>query len=843
MRKTIFFVLFFLIWLSLPLSSAWSLNSHTSAPIFYQAECNYPPIEFGKNGVLKGFAPELNHLIFRDSPYPITYSYDTWNKVYDRLVQGEVDIGGLMAITEDRKKEVLFSKPVLRTYISVYGKKDSKIFSLKELKKFKVGVEKEDYGETILKNNLEIKHYFAYSTFEEGIKALESGKIDFLFGNQDVINYLLVRNQPNTDIIPHLTNLFPMEMAFGVSRKRPELVEFIDNRLNIVQKSAAYEELFQSYFYRNSDYYQQNMQDRNIFLFFLAFIGIILIFILTRLTMNKLERKIENATAQLREEREWFRIVLASIGDGVIATDRQEKISFINPVALEMLELSQEQALGRPIEKIFQVFQEDKECYLLTKGGIRKDILYTLSPIFSEEGQEQGKVVVFQDIAERKKAEALIHYQAHYDLLTDLPNRFSFYKRLGEYLEASKRENSFGAVFFLDLDSFKKVNDNLGHYIGDILLEQTAQRLKNFQTQQTLVARLGGDEFGFIVTQAGEKEVVELAKQVLNVFVQPFPIDKYELFISASIGIALYPQHGQGIDILLKNADTAMYHAKELGKNNYQFYSLDLMNRDLKRLTLEKDLREAIDKAQFINYYQPRISVETGKIVGWEALIRWQHPKKGIILPGEFIQVAEEVGLISSVEEIVMRNACQQVKEWLAEGEDIISPVAVNISPCQFNRLDLTEKINDILDEMGILPKFLELEITESLAMKNINYTIDILYRLKDMGITLAIDDFGTGYSSLNYCRHFPIQFLKIDQSFIAEITLNSTTMSIVEAIIRVAHVLNLQVIAEGVETTAQLELLRKMKCDQIQGYLISPPVPPEKTGELIKRLQSFNQR
>lgn len=954
--------------------------------IYCQVDANYPPFEFVKDGKPEGFDLELGRLIFANSHYKVYRSSDVWDKVYDRLRTGEIDTCGLLAITEERKKDLLYTEPVLKTYISVYGRKNLSLTSFKDLKKYRIGVQKGEYGQNILQARLGLKEYYAYNNLEEGITALEKGKIDVIFGNQEVTNYFLVKNQLTTEIVPYLTNLFPTYLAYGINKDRPELVDFINLRLGQLKKQGSYEAVYQKYFYQHSDYYNDRIVEKNLFFITAILISLIIGLILMHLLVSKLDKLVREATAKLEEEREWFKVTLASIGDGVIATDVEGKVTFINPIAEKMTGFAAKEAIGKPIDQIFQIFSEEtgevaqipvekvlkekkivglvNHTILLSREGHEQPIADSAAPIFNGDGEVIGVVMVFQDmlekriaeqileqneikyrsifegandgillqdkeliidcnskaltmfkakredlvgypldkicpelqadgtptmkaainkitktllgenqifewrfvtlngtvfeaevstnliqlndrrlvqaiirdISEKKRAEALIRYQAYYDELTNLPNRVLFYERLNDALRDSHKHKSKLAVFFIDLDSFKNINDTLGHHAGDLLLKQVATRLLETLGDEVTVSRMGGDEFALLITNVKEQEQSEhLAKLILEAFAAPVSLDGYEAFVSASIGIALYPEHGNNVHALLKNADAAMYRAKEMGRNSYQFYSLDLQEKALKRLSLEKQMREAIQNQEFINYYQPKVDLGTGEIIGWEALVRWQHPQKGLVLPGEFIPIAEEIGLISSLGEIVLRAACQQIKEWMQEGEEPL-PIAINLSACQFRRPDLTERITETLEELQVDPRYIELEITESVAIDNIGHTTSTLKRLREMGINIAIDDFGTGYSSLSYLRHFSVESLKIDRAFVQDILKDNNTSAIVKAIIEVAHSLGLMVTAEGVETKEQLELLKIMGCDQIQGYLISKPVSANQLNLVDKR-------
>ena len=442
-----------------------------------------------------------------------------------------------------------------------------------------------------------------------------------------------------------------------------------------------------------------------------------------------------------------------------------------------------------------------------------------------------------------KQAEKRILQMAYYDDLTGLPNRTLFHDRLQQSLEHNERYKGNSAILFLDLDNFKRINDTLNHSVGDLLLKAVAERLtKHVRTADTVarqeinvlsntVARLGGDEFTVLLTEINSlQDAAKVAQRILNSLFVPFRLDGHEVFVSGSIGIAVYPSDGEDMDSLIKNADTAMYHAKNQGRNNFQFYKQSMNATAFERLTMENSLRKAVERDELILYYQPRMDIRTGKIVATEALLRWNHPDKGLLAPAEFISLAEETGLIIPIGEWVLQTACNQNKAWQVPGS-VLTPVSVsvNLSAQQFRQEGFVKIIEKILYDSFLEPEYLELEITESVIMKNAEIIIAMFHKLKNMGVQLSMDDFGTGYSSFSYLKRFPLDIIKIDRSFIKEISEKNEDAAIVKAIIAMAHTLKLSVVAEGVETEQQLELLRKLGCDEMQGYLLSPPLPPDK--------------
>ncbi|MCL5801292.1 MAG: EAL domain-containing protein [Gammaproteobacteria bacterium] len=435
-----------------------------------------------------------------------------------------------------------------------------------------------------------------------------------------------------------------------------------------------------------------------------------------------------------------------------------------------------------------------------------------------------------------EKSRRMMHI-SNYDALTNLPNRLLFTDRLQQALRYAQRNTRCVALMSLDLDRFKIVNESLGHPHGDALLQAVAKRLINCVRVIDTLARVGGDEFMFILSDlVNVQDAADIARKVLDVLADPFVLEENECFISASIGISLYPSDGEDSTTLVKNADAALHHAKRQGRNNYQYYAEQMNAAALQRLTLESNLRHALEREEFVLYYQPQLDLESGAIIGVEALLRWQSPERGLVPPAAFIPLLEETGLIVPVGEWVLRTACAQNRAWQIEGLAPIR-VSINLSALQFRQPDFAETIARILQETGLDPGWegLEIELTESLLIHNVEETIKTLHKLRAMRIRVSIDDFGTGYSSLTYLKRFPLFGLKIDRSFVNDLLRNPEDAAIVSAIIALAHSLKLNVIAEGVETLEQLRFLRELKCDEMQGYLFSPPMPAPAVAVLLR--------
>ena len=440
-----------------------------------------------------------------------------------------------------------------------------------------------------------------------------------------------------------------------------------------------------------------------------------------------------------------------------------------------------------------------------------------------------------QAVSERSLAQERIRHLAHHDELTGLPNRNLFRDRAQQAMAQAERTRRKVGLIFLDLDRFKHINDSLGHYAGDKLLQHMAERLAAAVRQSDTVARLGGDEFVIVLPEVRDaQDLTPLAQKLLEIIAAPVQLDGNELHVSASIGISVFPDDGADLDTLMRNAYTAMYHAKECGRNNFQYFTPRMNELAQERMTIETRLRRAIRNQEFVLHYQPIVSAVTGDIVSVEALVRWEDPQHGLIPPVQFIRIAEEAGLIGQLGAWVLREACRQNRTWQDAGL-IHLPVAVNLSAEQFRSRSLLETVREALTLSGLEPRYLALEITETLLMEQSEQTVNLLAELNAMGLQLSIDDFGTGYSSLAYLSRFPIHKLKIDKSFVRDMRSDPADAAITSAVIALAHSLRLKVLAEGVEQREQLEFLRLRGCHEVQGYLFSKPLPAEAFAELIR--------
>lgn len=549
---------------------------------------------------------------------------------------------------------------------------------------------------------------------------------------------------------------------------------------------------------------------------------------------------------EISESEDRFRKLSNATFEGIVLSD-QGKILEINQTLCSMFGYESEaemtgmsafllaasESRDHLIENLYSMSNSMLEIVAQRKDGTKFSAeLVGTSCMY--QGREV-RVTAIRDISERKRTQEIIHHMALHDTLTGLPNRALFSQHLHEVLEQARESGQKLAVFFLDLDRFKILNDTLGHARGDKLLKAVATRLSRCAGETGVVARMSGDEFVMLIPNFEEPAEIEaIAEQVLARLEKPYKIHDYELHATASIGIALFPQDGDDSQVLIKNAETALFRVKDKGSNHYSLYAPAMNMKGIERLQLENGLRHALEREEFVLYYQPRINMQSGQIIGMEALLRWNHPELGLVPPGAFIPIAEETGLIVPIGDWVLRTALHQNKAWQDAGYPMMT-VAVNLSPRQFLRQGLVESIAKELRETGLHPSFLELEITESLTMHDVEYTIRTLDELSKMGVQISIDDFGTGYSSLNYLKHFPVSTLKIDQSFVRELIGDPYNAAIVTTVIHLAQSLQMKVIAEGVETEEQFVYLRDHRCDEMQGFLFSRPIPADQYEELLR--------
>jgi diguanylate cyclase (GGDEF)-like protein/PAS domain S-box-containing protein len=587
----------------------------------------------------------------------------------------------------------------------------------------------------------------------------------------------------------------------------------------------------------------------------------------TRELLRSLRYAIERKLMEeaLFAEKERAQVTLNCIGEAVVCTDIAGHITFLNPVAEAMTGWPLTEAAGRPMTEVFRTLSatgtESTEttpelailqvrsvhlppsCTLIRRDGLEIPIEDSIAAIHDRQGQAIGAVIVFRDVSAAQAMAQQITHSAEHDVLTGLPNRILLNDRISQAIASARRNMKLVAVLFLDLDGFKHINDSLGHPVGDKLLQSIATRLVASARGTDTVSRQGGDEFVVLLPDLAQPEdAAGMAGRMLRDVADSHSVDQHDLHVTASIGVSVFPDDGADAETLIKNADTAMYQAKENGRRSYQFFKPAMNARAVERQSIEESLRRALERREFILYYQPKINIKTGAITGAEALIRWIHPRRGLILPAQFIPIAEDCGLIVPIGRWVRRQASEQAQAWADSG---LRPttMAVNVSAMEFRDDDFLRSLFAILEESRLNPRALELELTESVLMKGVAATAVILQTLRKSGVQVAIDDFGTGYSSLSYLRKFPIDTLKIDQSFVAQIASGDDDAAIVTAVISMARSLKLRVVAEGVETLEELEFLHANRCEEAQGYYFSHPVPAQQFAKLLETGISLEAR
>jgi len=581
-------------------------------------------------------------------------------------------------------------------------------------------------------------------------------------------------------------------------------------------------------------------------------------------TMNNVAEIIRLETAnhaikqQLEESEQLHRFIVENSPDVVFMLDTEGRFTFVNDAVSRILGYSKSELAGRHCSAVITEHDSpykdhflaciqsnngqpgNMELAIKVKGGEHRYFeTSTLPVILNRENRSifQGTYCVAHDVTDKKQAQELINYQAYHDLLTDLPNRYLLEDRLCVAITQAKRNREKLALMFLDLDRFKWVNDTMGHAAGDRLLQEVGQRLANCLREADTLARFGGDEFALLLPRIHKHEdVIIIADKIIDEFKQSFVIDGTELYVTSSIGIAVYPEAGETIASLVKNADLAMYSVKDKGKNAYEFFNKNETRAPSAHLKMEQDLRHALANNELRVCYQPKVRTHTEKVVGFEALVRWQHPARGIIMPDDFIPIAEETSQIRDVGDFVLDTVCRDLGTWRDCGIDNIR-VSINYSASQINQENFVEKIENALKQYNLPAQCLEIEITEDTLMNHMSHLVRKLHRLKETGIEIAVDDFGTGYSSFNYLQQFPINTLKIDKSFIQSIHTKKGGASIVNAIVAMAKGLDLNLVAEGVETDSQLEYLKQLGCPEIQGWLFGKAESADQTRMILDRI------
>jgi diguanylate cyclase (GGDEF)-like protein/PAS domain S-box-containing protein len=582
-------------------------------------------------------------------------------------------------------------------------------------------------------------------------------------------------------------------------------------------------------------------------------------YVLRKALRNMMDRT-ANAEA-LFEEQERAQVTLDSIGDAVLCTDADGLITYLNAVAEGLTGWSRIEAEGRPLADVFRIIDSGSRktamdpvgfairenrtmgltpnCILVRRDGAEVGIEDSVAPIHDRQGKVTGAVVVFRDVTAAQALSRKMSHLAQHDSVTDLPNRILLNDRLVQAIAMAQRYGKKLAVLFLDIDRFKHINDTAGHTAGDRLLQSISNRLLDCVRNSDTVCRQGGDEFVVLLSEVARAEDSALtAEKILAALSEPHSIDQLQLLVSASIGIAIYPEDGATAEALLESADAAMYQAKDCGRNNYQFFKAEMNQHVFQSQGLAVDLRHALERHEFALQYQPKVDLRTGAIAGVEALLRWRHPAHRMIRPSRFISIAKDSGLIVPIGNWVLREGCRQAKAWQSAGLDPVN-MAINVSTVELRAKNFAAGVREVLADTGLAARHLELEITEAFLMQDPISTGSVLRELKDLGVRLALDDFGTGYSSLSYLKRFPIDTLKIDHSFVRDLTTDAGDAKIVSAVVNMGRSLDVRVVAEGVETREQCAFLREQRCPEAQGNYFFEPAGPETVTELLTHAMS----
>lgn len=720
----------------------------------YMVDENYPPYTFSEQEYLYGFDPDLVNMIFKLEDYDVSFTTSNWENVYRSVKDGSVDIAGIIAVTEERKKDVLYSDSILTSHVAIYTLAHADEIKAEDLHTLRVAVGKGYYTEELLKSQLGIFNYHPYENMKLAFQDLIDGKIDVIFENQQFIEHLLVQESLRGKIVPQVTNLYPRSHAFAISKSRQDLVDYINLRVKVLKRTGVYEELYRKYFYSPSEWYAQQQRNRLIFIG-IGFVCIItIIFIGLQLIIKKLKKNINAKYYELNEAHE---------------------------------ELT---AANEELEAHYEEIQS-----------------------YSDK----------------------VNQLAFFDTLTGLPNRTYLNEKIANLFPIDEKFSAKTiAAFYVEMDNFRQINDTLGHEFGDQVLKAVACTLTENLDGQPLIARIGGDEFFILYDNFLDKSQIECyADRIVHFINKSWEIGEHEIYLSASIGVLMITSSCASVTDVYKKIDTAMYAAKKNNRGSYVFFNENMLKSVEYKSELEKSLRKGIDNKEFELYYQPYFDVEGEKILGVEALIRWHHPKKGFVSPGEFIPLAEETGLIIVIGEWVLEEAIKQSKSWQSN-HGVSLPISINVAGIQLESESFVTFVFELLSKHDFEPNLLQLEITESSVMKNIKRNIRQLEALKAKGIKISLDDFGTGYSSLAYMMKLPIDIIKIDKSFVDDILTSNDDEIIVGDIISIAHRLNMHIIAEGVEQFEQLDYLKNTNCDAIQGYYFSKPLRNEDLEKLL---------
>jgi diguanylate cyclase (GGDEF)-like protein/PAS domain S-box-containing protein len=837
--------------------AAWAFAGLASFPTFAQTPAapappksitvtlddNYPPYIFrDSSGKLQGILDDLWQLWSRKTGIAVRLDAKDWGQALAGMAAGQADVIDTIFFTDARSQIYDFSKPYAGIEVPIYFDKSiSGLSDAKSLRGFTVGVKDGDACIDWLAAR-GVGSFKKFQSYETLVNAAAIKEVRVLCIDAPPANYYLYKMGLESSF-RFTAPLYTGEFHWAVRKGNAALMQTV---------AAG--------FARISDEERKAIDDRWMghslaggrfakYTGYALLAGLGITFALA-FWNRSLRRRVAIRTAELTTtlneldaSKKHFEILVSTSPVGVFETDAAGICVYVNDHWLEISGSSRQEALGKGwLNALHPDFRErayadweaaarsgkafSMELCLRPRSGKDVWVLTQASPLKNERGETSGYIGSMTDISERKVAESRIAYLAHHDALTELPNRVLLRDRVAVAIAFAERSRQKLALMFLDLDYFKTINDSLGHPIGDALLKAVAARLRGCIRDTDTISRQGGDEFVIVFSEVSDADAIAAAaSKILSCMSGPFVVEGRELGISVSAGIAVYPDDGADFDTLLKRADTAMYHAKEAGRNTYRFFT-EQMNVDaVEHLQIQAGLRRALENGELLLYFQPQVELATDRLVGAEALIRWNHPEMGMILPARFIPVAEASGMIVAIGSWVLREACRQAASWSSAGFQGIV-VAVNLSALQFKRSDLQHIVIDALKDSGLEPSLLELELTESIMLGDTQIVLDTVRRLKALGAKLSLDDFGTGYSSLSYLKQFPLDKLKIDRSFVQDMMKDADNAAIVRAIIQLARSLNLRTLAEGVEIAEVIDHLRLLHCDEGQGYHFGRPMP-----------------
>ncbi len=840
------------VWLvSFPALAQQPAESQRPASITVTLDDNYPPYIFrDASGELQGIRKDTWELWSRKTGIQVRLEAKDWGLALAQMTAGEADVIDTIFNTEARTRVYDFSEPYATIEVPIYFDKSiSGISDAESLRGFTVGVKDGDACIDWL-NGRGVRNFRKFQSYETLINAAAIRDVRVFCIDAPPANYFLYKQGLESQF-RFTAPLYMGQFHWAVKKGNAALYQVVAD--GFAQISDEERKAIDDRWMGHALVEQRVAK----YAFDAVLFGIGIAFLLILWNWS-LRRRVSVRTAELTStlnelnaSKRHFEGLVSTTPVGVFETDARGACVFVNDRWLEISGMTREEALGDGWTKSLhpdfrqQVYTEwmaalrqvrpfHQEYSLRHADGKERWVLAQGSALRNEQGEVTGYIGTITDISERKAAESRIEFLAHHDALTALPNRVLARDRVEVAMAFAERSKHKMALLFLDLDNFKTVNDSLGHTMGDALLKAVALRLRSCVRDTDTISRQGGDEFLIVLPEVSDSDAIAaITSKLLESMSRPFNIEGHELGISVSAGIAVFPDDGTDIDALLKKADTAMYHAKEAGRSTYRFFS-EQMNVDaVEHLRIQADLRRALEQGEFHLHYQPQIDLATNRTVGAEALIRWNHPELGLIPPARFIPVAEAGGMIVAIGDWVLREACRQAVSWHNAGFPELV-VAVNLSAIQFKRSDLQKSVLYALEESGLEPRCLELELTESIMIADTEIVLDTVKRLKALGVKLSLDDFGTGYSSLSYLKRFPLDKLKIDQSFIRDMASDADNAAIVRAIIQLARTLSLRTIAEGVEDESTADHLRIHHCDEAQGYYFARPMPASEFLEYL---------